>query len=405
MSTPDSSPWEFAGKGTFSRPAAIAYGIVAAALFSASSSAPTPVYHLYQESLGLSPLMLTVIFSVYAFSLLAALLTIGSLSDYVGRKPVILAALVLNMIAMAVFTEAGSAGMLVLARAIQGLATGAAMTTFGAAILDYDKVRGPIFNSLTAFIGLTAGSLISGALVTFAPLPTQLVYIVLLAVTLLMVVLLIWLPESTDGKKGALASLKPHVAIPPQTRKPLLKITPVNIAGWALGGFYFSLMPSLIRVATGLNSPFIGGLVVAVLTLTATFTALVLKSRPGLQVLMIGTVSLIVGVSITLAGVYLHMAAIMMVGAVITGIGFGSCYSGALRIVLPLAGAHQRAGLLSTFFVQSYLAFSLPAIAVGLIAPSVGLSNAAYIYGGVVIVLAVISLVAMRPHRRLPSAA
>jgi MFS family permease len=405
MAMSSASPSTSRVSGRFSRPTAIAYGIVAAALFSASSSAPTPVYHLYQETLGLTPVVLMTIFSIYAFSLLAALLTVGSLSDYVGRKPVIFAALVLNLLAMVVFAEAGSAGMLMLARAIQGFATGAAMTTFGAAILDFDKTRGPIYNSLTAFIGLTAGSLISGALVTYAPLPTQLVYVVLFAVTLLMIVPLYWLPESTTGKKGAWASLKPHIAIPAQTRKPLLKITPVNIAGWALGGFYFSMMPSLIRVATGLNSAFIGGLVVAVLTLTATFTAIVLKSRPGPQVLTIGTVSLIAGVAVTLLGVYLHMAEIMMVGAVITGIGFGSCYSGALRIVLPLAHAHERAGLLSTFFVQSYLAFSLPAIAVGLVAPSLGLSNAAYLYGGIVMLLAAISLAAMRSPRREPSTA
>lgn len=391
--------------GRFSRPIAIAYGIVAAALFSASSSAPTPVYHLYQETLGLTPLMLTVIFSVYAFSLLAALLTIGSLSDFIGRKPVIFAALLLNLLAMLAFASAGSAGMLVLARAIQGLAAGAAMTTVGAAILDFDKARGPVYNSLTSFIGLTAGSLVSGALVSYAPLPTQLIYVALSGVTLLLIALLFWLPESTTGKAGAWASLKPHVAIPPQARKALLKITPVNIAGWALGGFYFSLMPSLIRVATGLNSAFIGGLVVAVLTLTATFTALALQKRAGLQVLMIGSVSLISGVSVTLLGVYLHMAAIMMVGAIITGIGFGSCYSGALRVVLPLAHVHERAGLLSTFFVQSYLAFSLPSIAVGLAAPSLGLSNAAYLYGGIVILLAAISLAAMRSSKPEPSAA
>ena len=405
MTQSSASPTGERQRGQFSHSAAIAYGIVAAALFSASSSAPTPVYHLYQEALGLSPVMLMTIFSAYAFSLLAALLTIGSLSDYIGRKPVIFSALLLNLMAMAVFAEASSAGMLVLARALQGFATGAAMTTMGAAILDFDKTRGPVINSLTAFIGLTAGSLVSGILVTYAPLPTQLIYIVLFAVTLALTVLLYWLPESTQGKAGAWASLKPHVAIPTQTRRALLKITPVNIAGWALGGFYFSLMPTLIRVATGVTLPVFGGVIVAILTLTATFTALALKSRSGPQVLAIGTVSLISGVAVTLVGVYLHLVPIMLIGAMITGVGFGSCYSGALRIVLPLAHPDERAGLLSTFFVQSYLAFSLPTIAVGLVAPSIGLSNAAYLYGGIVILLATISLAAMRPPRREPSAA
>ncbi|MDB5526821.1 MAG: Major Facilitator Superfamily transporter [Rhizobium sp.] len=392
-------------RGQFSPKVATIYAMVAAALFSASSSAATPVYHLYQEIYGLSPVVLMAIFSVYAFSLLAALLTVGSLSDYIGRRPVILVALILNVVAMLAFIEAGSAGMLILARAVQGFATGAATTTLGAAILDINRAKGALFNSTTAFIGLTAGSLLSGALVAYAPLPTELVYIVLLVITAVLLVLLPWIPESAVGKPGALASLVPHVSVPRQARKMLIKITPVNIAGWALGGFYFSLMPSLVRVATGLTSPFIGGLVVAVLTLTATVTVLVLRDRPGLQILTIGTWSVISGVTITLLGVYEHLVMIMMAGALVTGVGFGACFSGALRTVLPLAHPDERAGLLSTFYVQSYLAFSLPAIAVGLAVPQLGLSLAAYIYGGVVVALAIASLLATRAPHREPSSA
>jgi len=47
--------------------------------------------------------MLTVIFAAYVLSLLAALLTVGSLSDYIGRRPSILAALSLNVVAMVMF--------------------------------------------------------------------------------------------------------------------------------------------------------------------------------------------------------------------------------------------------------------------------------------------------------------
>lgn len=396
---------DIGGGRRFSPGIATLYAMIAAALFSACSSAATPVYHLYQEIYGLTPVVLMTIFSAYAFMLLAALLTVGSLSDYVGRRPVILAALLLNLAAMVAFVEAGSAGMLIVARGLQGFATGAATTTLGAAILDLNRSRGPLINSTTAFVGLTAGSLLSGVLVAYAPLPTELVFFVLLALTAVLIVLLPWIPETAKGKRGALASLAPHVSVPRQARKTLMKITPVNIAGWALGGFYFSLMPSLVRVATGLTSPFVGGLVVAVLTLTATFTVLILREKPGLQILTIGTWSVVAGVAITLVGVHEHFVAVMLAGALVTGIGFGACFSGALRTVLPLAHPDERAGLLSTFYVQSYLAFALPAIAVGLAVPQIGLSNAAYIYGSVVIALALVSLIATRAPRAEPSSA
>lgn len=383
----------------FSPSGSVLYGAIAAALFAASSSAATPVYRLYQEIYGLTPVMLMMIFSAYAFMLLAALLTVGSLSDYIGRKPVIFLALVINVLAMLAFIRAGSAEMLILARGLQGFATGAATTTLGAAILDVDRKRGPLLNSTTAFVGLTVGAVLSGALVAYAPLPLELAFAVLLAVTAILLILLPWLPETSAGKSGAFASLAPHVSVPAQARRMLIKITPVSVAAWALGGFYFSLMPSLVRVATGMTSPLIGGLVVAVLTSTGAVTVFALRNRPGLSILTIGTWSVISGVAITLAGVHLHLASVMMAGALVTGVGFGASFSGALRTILPLAHADERAGLLSAYYLQSYLAFSLPAIAIGLVIPQLGLANAAYIYGSVVIALALVSLLATRAAR------
>jgi MFS family permease len=117
--------------------------VIAAMTFSASGAAPTPLYHQYQESFGLTPFMLTIIFAAYVLSLLTALLTVGSLSDYIGRRPAILAALILNIAAMVMFMTAASAIALIIARAVQGFATGLATATLGAAILDTDRGRGP----------------------------------------------------------------------------------------------------------------------------------------------------------------------------------------------------------------------------------------------------------------------
>jgi len=110
-------PMEAAPRFVLSRRALAVFGIVTAITFSAASSAPTPLYRVYQDHFGLSPLMLTVIFGAYAFALLGALLTVGSLSDYVGRRPVTFAALALNAIAMMMFIRADSAGGLVAAPA------------------------------------------------------------------------------------------------------------------------------------------------------------------------------------------------------------------------------------------------------------------------------------------------
>src|SRR5262249_57288296 len=104
--------------------------------------------------------------------------------------------------------------------------------------------------------------------------------------------------------------------------------------------------------------------------------------------------ALVTGVAITLAGVQMQHVSLMLVGTIVAGIGFGAAFSGAMRTVLPQAEAHERAGLLSAFYVEGYLSFSLPAILTGLVPAAAGLPLAADVYGTVVIVLALGSLVA-----------
>lgn len=379
------------------------FSAVSAATFFASSSAPTPLYRLYQETLGLSPLLLTLIFAAYAFSLLAALLTVGKLSDFVGRKPMILAALLLNAVAMALFIVGGAAGWLLAARAVQGFAAGIAASALGAAILDSDQRHGPVINSITGFLGLTVGSLGAGALVAYGPLPERLVYILLLALTLALTLLLAWMPETAHRRPGALASLRPQIAVPRAARRALIAVTPVNIAGWALGGFYFSLMPSVVRGATGLTSPLVGGLDIALLTATAATIVLLLRRRAPQELLTLGTSSLALGVAVTLGGLLAETTALLFLGTLISGVGFGTTFAGVLRSVLPLAPANERAALLAAYYCMSYLAFSLPALLAGVLLPQVGLPMMTYLYGSVVILLALTSLLALQLQRRAPA--
>jgi MFS family permease len=370
------------------------FSFAGALLIAASSSAVTPLYRLYQQSMHLTPFWITVVFATYVVSLLVALLTVGGLSDYVGRRPVILAALLLNAAAMILFAEARDVGQLILARTIQGLSVGTGTTALGAAILDTDRVRGPLLNSVTAFLGLTAGALGATALITFAPDPLHTVYEVLLGLTALMIALLWVMPESIEPKAGALASLRPQVSVPPQSRSVLLRLTPANVAAWALGGLYLSLMPTLVATVIGDTSLWVGGVVVSALMLTGAVAVAGLRNWPARRLILAGTSTLSLGVAVSMFGIQQQQVTALLVGTVIAGAGFGSTFSGTLRALLPTAEPHQRAGLLSAFYVQSYLAFSLPAVAAGLSVPLIGLSGVAYLYGAVIIMLAIASLAA-----------
>ncbi|WP_240160896.1 MFS transporter [Burkholderia sp. Ax-1719] len=376
------------------------YALTVATFFGASS-APTPLYRLYQEAWGFSPAMLTLVFASYAFSLLAALLTTGSLSDHIGRRPVIVGSIVLEMAAMLVFVESRNVSMLIGARLVQGFATGAATSALGAAILDESRASGPLINALASLLGMGCGALGASMLVAYAPLPRELIFIVLGAILLLEAGFTVALPETVSRVPGAIAALVPRVTIPRAARGAMLRVAPVNIAVWALGGFYLSLGPSLARAVTGAGDATIGGWVVFALTTGGFAAILALRKVSTVHVLRYGATALAVGLLITLAGVHVQNATVFFAGTAVAGTGFGAAFQGALRSVMPLAQAHERAGLMAAFYILSYLAFSIPAILAGTLAHIVGLRTTTDAYGAVLVALSLTTLLASGTSRNV----
>nr|WP_245263435.1 MFS transporter [Azorhizobium doebereinerae] len=362
--------------------------------FFAASAAPTPLYRLYQEQWGFSPAMLTVIFAVYALSLLVALLTVGALSDYVGRRPVMCAALVLEIVAMLLFERADGVGDLIAARLVQGFATGAASSVLGAALIDSSRRHGAIINSISPLVGMAVGGMGAAFLAAYVSAPTLVIYRVFLSAFALQAVLLWGTRETVTLRSGALASLWPRVEVPPAARTALVRITPLNVAIWSVGGFSLSLMPSLVRMATGIATPLLGGLLVGALTLPGAAAVLLLRQRSARTARTLGALFLAGGFAVILAGVHAGAAQVLIAGMMITGIGFGGGFLGAVRTVVPLAAPEERGALLSAFYVESYLALSLPAIAAGRLAGDLGLQATADVYGAFVITLAVIGVLA-----------
>ncbi|MBC3258890.1 MFS transporter [Pseudomonas paralactis] len=372
-----------------SQRSSLTFLVITVLTFLAASSAPTPLYQVYQDNLHFSAAMLTAIFGVYALSLLAALLTVGSLSDYLGRKPVIFAALLLNIVAMLLFINADSTVYLLAARALQGFATGTATAVLSATLLDTDRVRGPMLNSLAPMLGMASGGLGSGLLVEYAPRPTQLIYFILLGLMMLQAVYVWRLSETVSRIPGALKSLAPTLHVPPQARRALWLAMPLNVAVWALGGFFSSLAPSLVRVATGSTSHLIGGGLVAVVTLSGAVMIYSLRNRAADKVMRLSAVLMAIGVSLLLVAVQTASLWLFFVASVIAGFGFGGGFMGSVRSIVGLALPHERAGLMSAFYVLSYLAFCVPALVAGNLSRVFGLVVTTDGYAAVLILLAV----------------
>jgi hypothetical protein len=118
------------------------------------------------------------------------------------------------------------------------------------------------------------------------------------------------------------------VSVPIQSRQTLAQLTPVTFASWALSGFYFSLMPALVRLATGAMLPIVGGLVVAPLTFSSVIAVLSLRNILANRVLLGAIHALALGVVITLGGVHIQSVALMLLGTMVSGLGFGAVLSG-----------------------------------------------------------------------------
>jgi len=396
------------GRRLSGRPAVVVLASVIVALL-ASSAAPTPLYAIYQARWHFTPITTTVVFGVYAVAVLVALLTLGKVSDYVGRRPVLLTAIAVQAGSLVIFATATGVPALLSARVVQGLSTGAALGAIGAAMLDMDRERGTFANAVAPGMGTASGAILSALAVRFLPDPTHLIYLALIGVLALQAALIATMRETVSRAPGALASLRPEITLPRALRGPVLIAVPVLFAVWALAGLYGALGPALVHALTGSGNVVLGGLSLFILAASAVVAIIVLRRAAARKVMLFGILALITGVAVTVMGISLGSVEVFFAGSAIAGAGFGSGFQGGIRTVVPLAAAHERAGVVSLLYVVSYLGLGVPAVLAGFgVVHGGGLANTARYYGAAVIALAALALFSLlrnRPGRAADPAA
>src|SRR3954470_11327321 len=361
-------------------PPAIAYALAGAiiglALF--ASGTPSPIYGTYRELWGFSPLVLTLVYATYAFGVLAALLLAGRVSDDVGRRPVLLAALATLMGATVLFMLADSVVWLFVARGVQGLATGAALGAASAALLDLHPRRDPagvgLTNGVVSAGGMGLGVLLSSALVQLAPAPRVLPYVLLLLLFVIAFVGALMMPEPVQERsRPRLTPQRP--SIPPTVRRPFLLASLGVISSWSIGGLFLSLGPQLAASLFGTTNHLVTGLGIFALAGSGAAAQLMFgRSAPwagaayGSLALSAGMVLIVLSASFDSAGLY-------WVGAVVGGAGFGVAFMGSLRALAAVIPPEHRAEVMSAFYIVAYLSISVPAILAGSVVSSWGLQQ------------------------------
>ena len=362
----------------------------------AASSAPSPLYPVYQAEFGFSALTLTAIFAVYVLALLLSLLTVGRLSDYLGRRPVLAAALLVEAGAMGVFWDAHGVAALITARVVQGVATGAAVGVLGAYLLDLqpsDGSRlGSLVNSVAPSAGLGAGAVLTGLLIEYAPEPTRLVFAILTAMFVALALITALLPETVARQAGVRTALRPQVSVPRSARRSFVRALPIMASTWMLGGLMFSVGGSLLAAVFAQANHAVVGLVIGVFAGSAAVASIVLRQWSPEPMARVGTVGLLVGTVLFALALAVTSLSVFIIGAVLAGAGFGPAFLGAFRSISQLAAPAERAGLISAIYIVSYLAFSIPALIAGLLITDAGLRDTSLGYAALVALVAAGSL-------------
>ncbi|MGW9267302.1 MFS transporter [Gordonia terrae] len=377
-----------------------------------ASAAPSPLYPVYQELWGFSALTLTLVFAVYVLTMLLSLLTVGSLSDHVGRRPVLAVALVLLIASMVLFVVAQDVGTLLAARALQGLATGAAMGTLTATTVDLQpsaRIGSTIVGAAPA-IGLASGVAVAGVLVEYAPAPRVLIYEIILGLFAALLIALLIVPETRerigfDSRRHLAGTLAPQVRVPREVRTVFLASVPALVATWSLGGLYLSLGSSVVSRVFGVDNHGAAGAILFVFFACAALTSLFITDRPSTVKAAYGLPALAAGVVISLAGVLAESLPLYIVGSIVAGSGWAATFLSAMDNITAATPPAQRGQVFSSVFVASYLAFSVPAVIAGIVVSHIGLRDTIIGYVGYVLAMVMIAATfAVTMHRRATTA-
>jgi len=275
------------------------------------------------------------LFALYATALLAALLVTGRVSDHLGRRPVILAAIVIEMAAMACFIAADSDILLGVARVLQGAATEAAVGALSAALAELSP--GPAPASAARRRRLASRPAWQPARWCSTPRPR---------------------PGSSTGccspgsrergprgglardgrtAPGTLASLVPNASVPARARPMFTRVTPCLAALWALSGFYLSLGPGLASAITGSGNRLWGGLVIFLLCGCGGTAVVLARTAMARSAMLYGCAALFAGVGLTFAAIAVSSFTLFAIGSAVAGAGFDLSLLGAFRTLSSLA--------------------------------------------------------------------
>lgn len=355
-------------------------------LFAVGTSLITPLIPLYKAKLGFGDTVVTLFLVCYVVALVPSMLTLGQLSDRIGRKGVLIGALAVLGIAQAFLaTEPPLAGLLV-ARGLQGLATGAFFGTCTAFLVDAAPVSERAWVSALASIsvrgGLGLGPGLGGVFAEYLPSPLRTPFLAHLVAIGVAVAIIATLPETVTQRTPRRLTLK--LGVPAEDRAVFWRVlVPSGMLFSLFDGVCLSLIPVFeVRELHVTNYVLIGASGFLVLV-SGAVSQIVFRRLPPTPAIVWGLAiasGAFVGVVI---GAPLRSPALVLSSVAVTGAACGLVFKGGVDLCTRIAPPADRGKLISSYYVACYLGgFSVPLLVVGVLADLIGLTTALAVLTG-----------------------
>ena len=368
----------------------------------AGANAVSPLWPVYRTDLHLTAVALTIVFAGYTLGALGALFALGGLSDVIGRRPLLIAAVGGTILASLLFAFAENALWLIAARFVQGLAVGAVSASANAALSDFADPAKPrqaaLVGSLATSLGFGIGPFAAGILADVAPEPRRTSFFVLIAFACVALVAMLRLPNG--GKRVGAAYAGNRASVPEPIRGAFLRATATFLVGWVGGAFFLALGPSVIATLLGTSSHTVAGTSLFVFFGASGVGQVLMQRVSPKNTLLAGGAMLAAGLTLAALAILTHSLTIYYIAIVLSGASQGIALLGGLALVSRIAPPQQRAGVIAAFFFIAYLGVTLGIPLLGWVADVAGLGGAAVAFAAVLVgceTIAFVDLARWRP--------
>jgi MFS family permease len=366
---------------------------------------PTPLYPLYEQRYSFGELMVTVIFAVYAFGVIAGLLAFGNLSDEIGRKPVLLIGLAFSAASAFLFVFAESLVPIFAGRIASGFSAGVFTGTATAMLVDLAPEGRRRLASFVAVIvnlgGLGLGTLLSGLLADYCRSPLRLPFIVDLGLLVPALLGLLMTPETVQ--RTAFRLRLQRLKVPAEVRDVFIRGAAAGFGSFAVAGVFSSVAPVFLGQILGRTSHALAGGIVFGLFSASIVGQLLVSRLSDRRALVSGCVLLVGGVGLLALALGIESLAALIAAAALVGLGQGLVIGAGLAAINQRAPVEHRSETASSFFVVMYVGLSVPVIGVGVAANIFSLRTAGIAFSAAVALLVLAVLASLARPEQPPS--